>query len=296
MQLEALLVASSFSMIYGEIIKKRVQPKTAAKDLSSITSSFQQLATAGLDLPELFRAMLTLTLLPSNYHALRSTIIHSVTNETKFNMDTITNMVLAEINLRKSTTAPLTLRISETCAGPSRPPASQANRTTVIHCSLPQANWADQNHGQNWGNSSGQLTNSGSSQNYQKKSTNKSKRPGKQQKRDWYNNRNKGKAPARANEVEIDGFINQVEGEDYMLVDPTKTSHIKEMQVEETYPVQAWPTEEDTGMDMAGSSQPFQSCFFSESPFWRKRSLTYRDEEEEKEESEDHHLAWRFSF
>jgi hypothetical protein len=213
--------------------------------------------------------MLTLTLLPSNYHVLRSTIVHSVTDETKFNMDMITNMVLAKINLRKSTTAPLISRISETRAGPSRPPAStsQANRTTVIRRGLPQANWADQNHGQNQGNSSGQMTNSGGSQNYQKKSTNKLKCPGKQQKRDWYNNHNKGKAPARANEVEINGFVNQVEGEDYMPVDSTKTSHIEEMQVEQIYPMQAWPADEDTGMDMAEPSQPFQSRFFSESLF-----------------------------
>jgi hypothetical protein len=193
-----------------------------------------------------------------------------VVDETKFTMDTITNMVLAKINLRKSTTAPLTSRISETCTGPSRPPShsnSQVNRTTVIRHGLPQANWADQNHGQNRGNSSGQMTNSGGSSNYQKKLTNKSKRPGKNQKRKWYNNRNKGKAPARANEVEIDGFVNQVEGEDYMPVDDTETSHIKEMQVEQTYPVKAWPVDKDTGMDMAGPSQPFQSCFFNESPF-----------------------------
>lgn len=261
-------IAGRFFLLH-EIIEKRVQPKTAAEDLSSITSSFQQLATAGLDLPESFRAMLTLTLLPSNYHALRSTIVHSVTDETKFTMDTITNMVLAEINLRKSTTAPLTSRISETRAGPSRPPPtqSQANRTTVIRRGPPQANWADQNNGQNRGNSSGHPTNSGGSSNQQKKWTNKSKRPGKNQKRDWYSNRQKGKAPARANEVEIDGFVNQVEGEEYMPVDDTETSHIEEMQVEQTYPAQAWPADEDTGMDMAGPSQPFQSGFFSESPF-----------------------------
>jgi hypothetical protein len=213
--------------------------------------------------------MLTLTLLPSTYHVLHSTIVHSVTDETKFNMDMITNMVLAEINLRKSTTAPLTSRISETCAGSSRPPAStsQANRTTVICYGLLQANWADQNNGQNQGNSSGQMINSGGSQNYQKKSTNKLKRPSKQQKRNWYNNRNKRKAPARANEVEIDGFVNQVEEEDYMPVDSTKTSHIEEMQVEQIYPAQAWPADEDTRMDMAGPSQPFQFRFFNESPF-----------------------------
>jgi hypothetical protein len=103
--------------------------------------------------------------------------------------------------------------------------------------------------------------------NYQKKSTNKSKRPGKNQKREWYNNQNKGKASARANEVEINGFVNQVEGEDYMPVDDTETSHIEEMQVKQTYPAKAWPADEDTEMDMAGPLQPFQSHFFSESPF-----------------------------
>jgi hypothetical protein len=52
-----------------------------------------------------------------------------------------------------------------------------------------------------------------------------------------------------------------------MLVDSTKTSHIEEMQVKQTYLAQAWPADENTGMDMAGPSQPFQSRFFSESPF-----------------------------
>jgi hypothetical protein len=48
-------IAGRFFLLH-EIIKnlKRIQSKTAAEDLSSITSSFQQLATAGLDLPELF--------------------------------------------------------------------------------------------------------------------------------------------------------------------------------------------------------------------------------------------------
>jgi hypothetical protein len=52
-----------------------------------------------------------------------------------------------------------------------------------------------------------------------------------------------------------------------MPVDDTETSHIEEMQVEQTYPAKAWPTNEDTGMDMVGPSQLFQSRFFSESPF-----------------------------
>jgi hypothetical protein len=131
-------IAGCFFLLH-EIIEKRVQPKNVAEDLSSITSSFQQLFTAGLDLPEVFQAMLTLTLLPSNYHPLCSTIVHFVVDETKFTMDTITNMILAEINLWKSTTIPLTSRISETCAGPSHSPASnsQVNRTTVICHSPP---------------------------------------------------------------------------------------------------------------------------------------------------------------
>jgi hypothetical protein len=125
----------------------------------------------------------------------------------------------------------------------------------------------DQNYGQNRGNSSSQTTNSGDSSNYQKKSTNKSKHPGKNQKHEWYNNWNKDKAPVRANEIEINGFVNQIEGENYMPVDDTKTSYIEEMQVDQTYPAKAWPADEDTGMNMAGPSQPFQSCFFSKSPF-----------------------------
>jgi hypothetical protein len=46
-------IAGRFVLLH-EIIEKRVQSKTVAEDLSSITSSFQQLATAGLDLPESF--------------------------------------------------------------------------------------------------------------------------------------------------------------------------------------------------------------------------------------------------
>ena len=82
---------------------------------------------AGLNLPQSFRAMIILTLLPNDFFILSSTITQTV-EETNFTVDTITSCVLYEIDLHslhKQLSSQITnVKFEE--------PSASANRTNVI--------------------------------------------------------------------------------------------------------------------------------------------------------------------
>ena len=140
---------------------------------------------AGLNLPQSFRVMIILTLLPDNFFTLSSTITQTV-EEINFTVDTITSCVLCEINLYSSC-KPLSSQITNV---EFKELIASANRTNVIWCSPPTNNqWRNQNNShqrpseqQNF-NSPHQS--SGNS--YQKKhGPAKSNQLGKKQKKDWF--------------------------------------------------------------------------------------------------------------
>ena len=232
--------------------------------------------------------MIILILLPDNFFTLFSTITQTV-EETNFMVDTITSCVLCKINLCSSH-KPLSSWIANV---EFEEPIASANRTNVIRCSPPTNNqWRNQNNShqkpleqQNYNSahqSSGNL--------YQKKwGPAKSNRPGKKQKKDWFEQHQNGKGKNKAQAHEVT-FANAVIGEEEMI-DPSEhfMDHIKDIDMEDNASVIAhagW--DEDTGMNIAGpSSMPFQLFSSRECPFWEDYHWT-----EEEEETEDFFFTW----
>jgi len=188
-----------------------------------------------------------------------------------FNMSTISSQILMEMDLCAMCKS-LHSRISQAESGGQS--SSSVNRTNIIkHGPPPQNQWRSQTPSyqlRSFGNQpSGGYSNqpqSGSANPNQKKGNDsaKSKRPGKNQKKDWFkqcqNAKGKGKA---ANKV---SFINEV------VVEP-ELEYVKEdflppsfLQMQEDYDMEdssstvmhaGWD-EEDSGMNVAGpSSMPF---------------------------------------
>ena len=202
--------------------------------------------------------MIILTLLLDDFFTLSSTITQTV-EETNFTVDTITSHVLCEINLCSSH-KPLSSQIANV---KFKEPTASVNRTNVIWCDPSTNNqWRNQNNShqrpleqQNY-NSAHQS--SGNS--YQKKQGPvKSNRPGKKQKKDWFEQcqNGKGKKKAQAHEV---SFANVVIGEEE-TIDPSEwfMDHIEDVDMEDNFSNIAhagW--DEDTGMNIAGPSfMPF---------------------------------------
>ena len=208
--------------------------------------------------------MLILTQLPNDLFSLASTIMQTL-KDSDFNTDNITKAILADLNLC-ATHQPLASWISEVSGEPS----SSANWMNVIRHGPPNQNqWRNQNNSGNQHQRS--LNNSyqqqpGSSQpNDQKKYKGPkwSHKPGKQQKREWFdkchqNSKEKGKAQAH----KVVGFANEV----VMALEEEKAftylESIPEMETEQMEIVK-----EDTGMDIAGPLSMSFRFHSSECPF-----------------------------
>ena len=268
--------------LFHKITRTCIHPRQATEDISSIIQLFDQLTQSGLNLSNPFHSMLILTQLPDDLFGLASTIIQTL-KDSDFNTDNVTKAILADLNLR-ATRRPLASRISEVSGGPS----SSANQMNVIRRGPPNQNqWRNQN---NSGNQHQKSSNNsyqqqpGSAQPYEQKKYKGPKwshKPGKQQKREWFNKHHqnpKGKDKAQAHEVI--GFANEVvmtpeEEEAFAYLESIPETETEQMEI----------VEEDTGMDIAGpSSMPFHFCS-SECPFWWEQD-TSRAKEEEVEEDQ----------
>ena len=175
-------LARQFYLFYKGLCTQ-IHPHSTNEDISNIVQLFEQMTQAGLNLPQSFRVMIILTLLPDDFFTLSSTITQTV-EETNFTVDTITSCVLREIDLC-SLCKPLSSQIANV---KFKEPTASANRTNIIRCGPPTNNqWKNQNNShqrlleqQNY-NSAHQS--SGNS--YQKKhGSAKSNQPGKKQKKD----------------------------------------------------------------------------------------------------------------
>ena len=107
----------------------------------------------------------------------------------------------------------------------------------------------------------------------------RSKQPGKNQKKEWFNQRqgNKGKAPARANEHV--SFANKVRMEEDVDLASRFIDHLEDQEMDDAVSITSnqahagWRDrdDEDNGMMVAGPSnlyqgQPFQPLFLREAP------------------------------
>ena len=204
-------------LLFHKVMRNRVKPQTANKNISSLIQLFDQLCQAGLNLPQLFHTMILLSHLPDDMFTLASTITQTVA-VANFDLETIASRILAEIDLR-AMCQPLASRIFTV-----QSEEASANRTTVIWCSPPPQNqWKGQtssyqNKSPYQGNQSGQNQfGSGSGQqnqsNQKGKGPARAKNPSKQQKKSWYKQRKKQQQQAnpkekgKANEVM---FVNEV--------------------------------------------------------------------------------------
>ena len=291
-KLKTLFGTTGFAAIFRlfkQVSSKHVRIQHAQTDINDIMSLFDQMTQAGLDLPQTFRAMILLNNLPPEYNALASTIVQTIT-VANFDMQHVTAAILMEMDLR-ATRKPLHAQIS--AVQESEDPSSLINRTNVIRRGPPNQNqWRNQTpsyqkpsnqpHQPSPGGYHNQQSGSHNQNQNQKKGKGpaRSKQPGKNQKKEWFNQRqgNKGKAPARANEHVAFANEVQMEGED---VDPTSryVDHLEDMEMDDsrsTSSIQAhagWgdrDDDEDDGM-MAGPSnlyqgRPFQPLLLREAP------------------------------
>ena len=113
--------------LFHKALHTWIHPQSANEDISNVVQLFEQMTQAGLNLPQSFRAMIILTLLPNDFFTLSSTITQTV-EETNFTVDTITSCVLCEINLC-SLCKPLSSQITNV---EFEEPTASANRTNII--------------------------------------------------------------------------------------------------------------------------------------------------------------------
>ena len=272
----------------------RVKPQTANENISSLIQLFDQLHQAGLDLPQSFRAMILLSHLPDDMFTLASTITQTIA-AADFNVETIASRTLAEIDLQ-ATRRPLASRISAiqsedpsanrtTVIWHGPPPQNQWKGQTNSYQNKPPY----QNNYQSGQNQQGSPA-SQQRQNSQKgKGPERARNPSKQQKKSWYEQRKKQqqqanpKGKGKANEVM---FVNEVEmynasvenGETplvfeendplfeddplFRFIDHLEGEEGELMDVDEdtssTVAHAGWADDEDSGLNIAGPSQPFR--------------------------------------
>ena len=283
-------LAGQFNLFH-KALYTQIHPQSTNEDIGSVVQLFEQMTQAGLNLPQSFRAIIILILLPDDFFTLSSTI-QVIVEETNLTVDIITSHVLCKINLCSSC-KPFSSQITNV---EFEEPIASANRTNVIQCGPPTNNqWRNQNNShqrpseqQNY-NSAHQS--SGNS--YQKKcGPAKSNWPGKKQK-DWFEQHQNGKGKKKAQVHEVT-FTNVVIGEKDMI-DPFECfmDHIKDIDMEDNPSVIAhagW--DEDTGMNIAGPlSMPFQPFSSRKCPFWGDYHWA-----EEEEETEDFFFTWWYDF
>ena len=268
--------------LFHKITWTRIHPHQATNDISSIIQLFDQLTQSGLNLPNSFHAMLILIQLPDDLFGLASTIIQTL-KDSDFNSDNVTKAILANLNLH-ATCWPLTSWISEV----SKEPSSSANQINVIWCSPPNQNqWRNQN---NSGNQHQKSSNNsyqqqpGSAQPYEQKKYKGPKwshKPGKQQKREWFDKRHQNpKEKGKAQAYEVVGFVNEVV---MALEEEEAFTYLESIPEMET--VQMDIIKEDTGMNIARPSSMSFRFHSSECPFWWEQN-TSRAKEEEVEEDQ----------
>ena len=76
-------------------------PITIASQINALTSTYNKMSTAGLQLPDNLRTMILLNVLPSSYHPLVFTIIQTIT-PTNSTLDKIISKVISEAQLRST--------------------------------------------------------------------------------------------------------------------------------------------------------------------------------------------------
>ena len=100
-----------------------------ASQINALTSTYDKMSTAGLQLPDNLRTMILLNVLPFSYHPLISTIIQTTT-AADFTLDKTIPKVISEAQLRSTSQinrCALMHRLFT--SGPDR---SEANRTNTI--------------------------------------------------------------------------------------------------------------------------------------------------------------------
>ena len=282
-KLKTLFSTTGFTVIFRlfkQVSSKHVHIQHTQTDINDIMSLFDQMTQAGLDLPQTFRAMILLNNLPPEYNSLASTIVQTIT-VANFDMQHVTAAILMEMDLQ-ATHKPLHARIS--AVQESEDPSSLINWTNIIRHGPPNQNqWRNQTLSyQRPSNQSHQPSSGGYHNQNQKKGKGpaRSKQPGKNQKKEWFNQRqgNKGKAPARANEHV--SFANEVQMEEEDIDLALRfIDHLEDQEMDDlrsTSSIQAharWGNrdEEDDEMGVAGPSnlyqgQPFQPLFLQEAP------------------------------
>ena len=177
----------------------------------------------------------------------------------------------------------------------SKDPFSLINQTNVIrHSPSNQNQWRNQTLSYQRLSNQPHRPSPGSFQNQQSGNHNlnhnqkkekgpaKSKQPGKDQQKEWFNQQqgNKGKAPARANEHVSFANEMQMEKEEVDLASRF-VDHLEDQEMDDVRSVSsneahaAWEDhdDEDDGMNVAGPSnlyqgQPFQPLFLREASLW----------------------------
>ena len=76
-------------------------PITMASQINALTSTYDKMSTAGLQLPDNLRTMILLNVLPSSYHPLISTIIQTTT-PADFTLDKTIPKVISKAQLRST--------------------------------------------------------------------------------------------------------------------------------------------------------------------------------------------------
>jgi len=273
-------IPGQFNLFY-QALCLRIDPENANYSINEYHVHFQKLVEAGYNLPETLHTMILLSGLPTNYFPLTSTITQTV-EPANFNRSTVSKWILMDMDLH-ATRKPLHARISQAESGGQSSSSSSINRTNVIKRGPPPQNqWRSQipsYQPRTFGNqSSGSNSNqpqSGSANPNQRKNSGpaKSKQPGKNQKKDWFKQRQNAKGKGKANKVT---FINEVVveseleyvKEDFLPPSFLQTQEDYDMGDSSSTVVHVGWDEEDSGMNVAGpSSQPFQYGSFKECPF-----------------------------
>ena len=198
-KLKTLFGTTGFAAVFRlfkQVSSKHVRIQHAQTDINDIKSLFDQMTQARLDLPQTFRAMILLNNLSPKYNSLASTIIQTIT-VANFDMQHVTAAILMEMNLQ-ATCKPLHARIS--AVQESEDPSSLINRTNVIRRGPPNQNqWRNQTssyqrpsnqpHQPSPGGYHNQQSGPHNMNQNQKKGKGlaKSKQPGKNQKKEWFN-------------------------------------------------------------------------------------------------------------
>jgi len=268
-------IPGQFNLFY-QALRLRIDPEHANSSINKYHVHFQKLVEAGYNLPETLRAMILLSGLLTNYFALASTITQTV-DPVNFNMSTVSKQILMDMDLR-ATRKPLHVRISQAESGGQASSSSSVNRTNVIKRGPPPQNqWRSQTPSyqlRTFGNQpSGSYSNqpqSGSANPNQRKngSPAKSKRPGKNQKKNWFKQRQNAKGKGKAaNEVVVEQEPEYVE-EDFLPPSFIQTLEDFDMGDSSSTVAHAGWDEEDSGMNVAGpSTMPFRYGSFKECPF-----------------------------